>query len=72
MYNREAWLYLPTERRPGILKDRAAEAALSIDKPLDPSEVREPFLLVFRTSHIVTGSHGSTLRTACNADTGTE
>ena len=57
LYNREAWLHLPTERRPGVPKDRAAETALSIDEPHNPSEVPEPFLLVFRTSHIVTQPH---------------
>jgi hypothetical protein len=49
--------YLPTKRHLAIPVDGAAEAALSIHEPHDPSDGREPFLLVFRTLHVVTASH---------------
>jgi hypothetical protein len=39
------------------VKDRAAETALAIYKTDDPSFSPESFLLIFRTSHIVTDRH---------------
>ena len=53
-------LRLPAERGPSVSKDRATEAALSVNETDDPSLVLESFLLVFRISHIVTAAHVET------------
>lgn len=66
LYHHERWLDLPAELGLGVLKERTAETALSIDEPDDPSRIPESFLLVFRTTHIVTAGHVGTLQTTCN------
>ncbi len=58
--NCELRSHLPPQRHLAASTDRAAEAALPVDKSHDPSNAHEPFLLVFRTRRIVTG-HAPTL-----------
>ena len=55
----ERRLHLPPETHLGTSKERGAEATLSVDETHEPSDGEESFLLVFRTSHIVTGVHVS-------------
>jgi hypothetical protein len=55
--NREARLNLPAHRHNPITKDRATKAALSVYESHDPSVAPESFLLIVRTSHIVTVIH---------------
>ncbi len=50
---------LPSQRHLAAPVDGAAEATFPIHEPHDPSDGRESFLLVFRTSHIVTAVHRS-------------
>jgi hypothetical protein len=52
---------LPAEPHRGTSIDRAAETTFAIDGTNYPSDGREPFLLVFRTSHVVTAVHEPTL-----------
>jgi hypothetical protein len=61
LYDVERRPYLPAQSHLVIAIDGAAETAFPINEPNDPSSGREPFLLVFRTSHIVTAVHHSTL-----------
>jgi hypothetical protein len=69
LHNRETWLYLPTERRLGVPENGAAETAFPIHETNDPSVIREHFLLIFRTSSIVTWVHNVTVQTSCDTDT---
>ena len=48
---------LPAKPHRWTAPDGNAETAFTIREPHDPSEGREPFLLVFRTAHIVTAGH---------------
>jgi hypothetical protein len=50
---------LPSKRHLAAAVDGAAKAALPVYEPHDPSNRRESFLLVFRTSHIVTADHAT-------------
>ena len=52
--DRELRPHLPSERHPVASVDGTAEAALAINESDDPSDGSESFLLVFRTSHVVT------------------
>src|SRR5436190_21963464 len=58
---------LPTESHLVAPIDRAAEAAFTVDEANDPSDGRESFLLVFRTSIIVTAGHGPTVTVGSDA-----
>jgi hypothetical protein len=49
--------HLPSQRHPAATVDRRAETALPVHGTHDPSDGREPFLLVFRTPGIVTARH---------------
>ena len=62
LHYHKSWLYLPAESCLGAAMEWAAEAALSIDKTDYPSVVAESFLLIVRTSHIVTFIHAPTIR----------
>jgi len=53
LHHRELWAHLPSKRHHVTSIDRAAETALTIDEPDDPTDA-EPFLLIVRTPHIVT------------------
>ena len=55
--NDERRLDLPSQSHRGVAEDGAAEAALSVNETHEPSSREEPFLLVFRTPHIVTAVH---------------
>jgi hypothetical protein len=55
--HRELRLHLESEFHRATSVDRAAEAALSIDEAENPSFGSQSFLLIFRTSHIVTAWH---------------
>ena len=57
---------LPPQRHLAVRVDGTAETALAIDETHDPSDRRESFLLVFRTLHIVTAVHHSTLYRAAD------
>ena len=67
LYDREGRLDLPAEDHRTVPDDGAAEAAFSIDESHQPTYGGEPFLLVFRTPHIVTAAHGQTLRRGCDS-----
>ena len=64
----ERGLHLPSEVHRTVAKDRAAEAALSIDKTHQPCGGEESFLLVFRTPCIFTGVHVATVLPWCDID----
>ena len=55
--------HLPSQRHFAATVDGRAETALAVHETHDPSDGREPFLLVFRTPSIVTARHQSILRT---------
>jgi hypothetical protein len=63
--NHELWLYLPAKLRFVIPEDRDAEAAFPIDETSYPSADPESFLLIVRTSHIVTAAHAVTIQKGC-------
>src|SRR5438105_3200206 len=65
----ECRLYLPAEGHRAVPDDGAAEAAFSIDETHQPTYGGEPFLLVFRTPHIVTAVHRQTLQRGCDIQT---
>ena len=65
LHNHEGRLDLPVKPHASVAKDRTAEAALSIHETDDPSLVQEPFLLIFRISHIVTAAHQPVLQQRC-------
>jgi hypothetical protein len=65
LHSDEPRLNLPAELRRRVSNDWAATAAVSIYETNNPSVVPESFLLVFRTSHIVTGWHAVTVPTGC-------
>jgi hypothetical protein len=59
-------LELPAKSRFVISEKGATETAFPIHETNYPSVIPEPFLLIFRTSHIVTALHDQMLRIACN------
>jgi hypothetical protein len=67
LHHVERWLQLPAERRLSVSVDGTAETAFPIHKTGNPSSDPESFLLVFRTSHVVTVAHLPTIQTGCIA-----
>src|ERR1022692_949998 len=63
--NHELWLHLPAKCRFVISEDGDTETAFPIDKTSYPSADPESFLLIVRTSHIVTAVHTATIQTSC-------
>lgn len=68
LHHEKPWLDLPSKSHRRVPLDRAAEAALTIDKTDDPSVGKESFLLVFRTARIVTAVHVVTPTLVCDID----
>jgi hypothetical protein len=66
LHNRKLRLYLPADSAASIPKDRAAKTPFPIHETHNPSYVPESFLLITRTSHIVTDHHMVTVQTACD------
>jgi hypothetical protein len=64
--NNKQRLHLLAESRLPVSKEKATETTLPIYETDDPSVIPESFLLVFRTSHIVTAIHWETVQTCCN------
>jgi hypothetical protein len=61
------WSNLPPQGHLAASVDGNAETALSVDESHDPSDGRESFLLVFRTSRIVTAAHARNVPVGCDA-----
>ena len=59
----ERRLHLPSEPHRALPVDGDAETAFPIDETHQPSDGDEPFLLIARTSHIVTATHGQNPKT---------
>jgi hypothetical protein len=56
LHHVERWLQLPTEPRFRVSEQGAAETAFPVHETGNPSLDPESFLLIFRTSHIVTAT----------------
>lgn len=63
--NHELRLHLPVKLRLVIPEDGDTETALPIDETSYPSADPESFLLIVRTSHIVTAVHAATIQSSC-------
>ena len=58
-------LHLPTNRHAAVPIDGAAKTAFPIDETYSPSAAIGSFLLIVRTSHIVTAVHSQTIHNGC-------
>ena len=68
--NHKRGLYLPANRHAAVSIDGTTETAFSINETDSPSAVKGSFLLIVRTSHIVTAVHYQTIQIGCNTDFG--
>jgi hypothetical protein len=67
LHNPKCRLHLPALSHNSVAEDGAAKATLTIHESHDPSGIEESFLLVFRTTHIVTAFHIPTVQMSCNS-----
>lgn len=64
LHNHKRGLHLPSQRHHTVPKDWAAKAAFPVHETDNPSYGPESFLLVLRTSHVVTAVHSNTPSTS--------